>query len=90
MIVKKKFLVQDLVYLLKHFKNWKNNSENETVIAIKSALSNFENEIENITEEKPYEIEDIVEKVLEFNTERNDGGLKLLTPGQIWVDYQFL
>ena len=53
------------------------------MIAIKSALSNFENEIENITEEKPYEIEDIVEKVLEFNTERNDGGLKLLTPGQI-------
>ena len=60
------------------------------MIAIKSELSNFENEIENITEEKPYEIEDIVEKVLEFNTERNDGGLKLLTPGQIWVDYQFL
>ena len=44
------------------------------MIAIKSALSNFENEIENMTEEekrteKPYEIEDIVEKVLEFNTE---------------------
>ena len=59
------------------------------VNVIKSGLSDLKNEIGNIGEEekgieKPSEIIDIVEKILEFNKEDQQGqGLKILTPDQI-------
>ena len=61
---------------------------------IKSELSDLKNEIENIKEEekeieKPNEIVDIVEKILEFSKEKQQGqgqgqGLKILTPDQMF------
>ena len=56
---------------------------------IKSGLSDFENEIEDVSEkekeiEKPYEIVDIVEKIFQFNKQNQEGqGLKILTPNQM-------
>ena len=62
---------------------------NELVNIIKSGLSDLKNEIERMSEgeikiEKPYEIVDIVEKILEFNKQNQQGqGLKILTPNQM-------
>ena len=56
---------------------------------IKSGLSDLKNEIEDMSEEekeieKPSEIIDIVEKVLNFNKQNHQGqGLKVLTPDQM-------
>ena len=56
---------------------------------IKSGLSNLKKEIENMNEEekeieKPSEIVNIVEEILEFNKENHQGhGLKILTPDQM-------
>ena len=55
---------------------------------IKSGVSDLKNEIENIEEEKeiekPNEIVDIVEKILEFNKQNQLGvGLKILTADQM-------
>ena len=56
---------------------------------IKSGLSNLKNEIKNMGEEekeieKPNEIIDVVEKILEFNKQNQSGqGLKILTPDQM-------
>ena len=53
---------------------------------IKSGLSDLKTEIKKISEdeiksEKPYKIEDIVEKILEFNEQNQERwGLKILTP----------
>ena len=63
---------------------------------IKSGLSNFKNEIKKISEEqikieKPSEIVDIVEEILEFNEQNQEGqGLKIVTPNKCLADYQFL
>ena len=62
---------------------------NELVSMIKSGLSDLKNEIERMSEdetkiEKPYEIVDIVEKILEFNRKNQEGqGLKMLKPNQM-------
>ena len=62
---------------------------NDLVNVIKSGLSDLKNEIENMSEkekeiEKPNEIVDIVEKILEFNDRTQRGqGLKILTPDQM-------
>ena len=59
------------------------------VNAIKSGLSDIRNEVENMGEkeketEKPSEIVNIVEKILEFNKQNQlGGGLKILTPDQM-------
>ena len=59
------------------------------VNAIKSGLSDIRNEVENTGEkeketEKPSEIVNIVEKILEFNKQNQlGGGLKILTPDQM-------
>ena len=59
------------------------------MIVIKSGLSDLKDEIENLSEkdieiEKPYEIVDIVERILHFNRQNQEGqGLKILTPDQI-------
>ena len=56
---------------------------------IKSGLSDLKKEIENMSKkekeiEKPNEIIDIVEKILEFNKQNQSGqGLKILTPDQM-------
>ena len=65
----------------------KNN--NKLVNIIKSGLSDLKNEIEDMSEEekeneKPSQIIDIVEKILEFNKRNQPGqGLKILTPDQM-------
>ena len=61
---------------------------NGLVNAIKSRLSDLKNEIEEMTEdeiktEKPNEIVDIVEKILQFNEQKEEKGLKILTPSQM-------
>ena len=62
---------------------------NDLVIMIKSELSDLKKEIENMSEEekeieKPNVIIDIVEKILEFDKQKQEGqGLKILTPNQI-------
>ena len=73
-LVGKYFFVQKLGNVLKQMKDLKNNPEKNKKLAniIKSGLSDFKNEIENMTEkekeiEKPNKIVDIVEKILEFN-----------------------
>ena len=59
------------------------------VNVIKSGLNDSKNKIENMREEekeieKPSEIIDIVEKILEFNKQNQQGqGLKILTPDQM-------
>ena len=62
---------------------------NDLVIMIKSRLSDLKKEIENMSEEekeieKPNVIIDIVEKLLEFDKQKQEGQvLKILTPNQI-------
>ena len=62
---------------------------NELATVIKSGLSDLKTEIENMNEqekeiEKPYEIIDIVEKIIEFNKQNQQRkGLKILTPDQM-------
>ena len=62
---------------------------NDLVIMIKSGLSDLKKEIENMSEEekeieKPNVIIDIVEKIIEFDKQKQEGqGLKILTPNQI-------
>ena len=69
---------------------------NLLVNKIKSGLSDLKNEIirmskDEIKIEKPYEIVDIVEEILEFNEQNQKGqGLKIVTPTKCLVDYQFL
>ena len=63
---------------------------NQLVNEIKSGLSDLKNEIERISEDEikikiPYGIVDIVEKILEFNRQNQEGqGLKILTPNQMF------
>ena len=62
---------------------------NDSVNLIKSGLSDLKNEIENMDDEekeieKPNEIVNIVEEILEFNKQKPEGkGLKILTPDQM-------
>ena len=65
------------------------HKNNDLVNVIKSGLSDLKNETENISEEekeieKSNEIIDIVEVILEFNKQNQQGqGLKILTPDQM-------
>ena len=62
---------------------------NDLANVIKSGLNDLKNEIENVSKEekeieKPNEIVDIVEKIIEFNDRTQRGqGLKILTPDQM-------
>ena len=62
------------------------NKNSKLVELIKSGLRDLRNEIENMSEEekqieKPNEIVNIVERILEFNNLNQRGqGLKILTP----------
>ena len=65
----------------------KNNKD--LVNVIKSRLSDLKNEIKKMSEnkieiEKPNKIVDIVEKIIDFNKQNQEGqGLKILTPEQM-------
>ena len=65
------------------------HKSNDLVNVIKSGLSDLKNETENMSEEekeieKSNEIIDIVEVILEFNKQNQQGqGLKILTPNQM-------
>ena len=81
--------------LLYKANNKKKNIKLENMI--KSGLSDLKNIIENMGDEekeneKPREIKDIVEKILKFNKQNEEGeGLKILTPDQMLSRlYQFL
>ena len=68
--------------------NYKNKN-NDLVIMIKSGLSHLKKVIENMSEEekeieKPNEIIDLVEKILDFNDQtQREQGAKILIPKQI-------
>ena len=68
-----------------------NDRSNSNLLAasIKNRLSNLKNEIKKMSKdeieiEKPYKIVNIVEKILEYNKEKQEGkGLKILTRNQM-------
>ena len=66
-----------------------NDKKNDLVNVIRSGLNDLKREIENMGEEekkfeKPDEIVNIVEEILEFNKQNQSGqGLKILTPDQM-------
>ena len=77
----------DMLKILYTTNDKKKNSK--LVNVIKSGLSDLKNETENMSEEekeieKPNEIVNIVEEILEFNKQKQEGkGLKILTPDQM-------
>ena len=89
-LVMKHFFVEDLGDLLKKFKELKNNPKNKIRVAlINSGLKDLKEEIENMSEKEketknPKEIVDILEKILKFNQQNQEGeGSKLLTTNQM-------
>ena len=94
-LLKKYFKLQKPSDMLKFVYKTNDKKKNSKLVnLIKSELSDLKNEIENIKEEekeieKPNEIVDIVEKILEFSKEKQQGqgqgqGLKILTPDQMF------
>ena len=84
------FYAQNLRILLEQMKDSKNiPGKNKMLVSItKSGLGDLKNEIKKMTEdeiktEKPNEIVDIVEKILEFNEQQEGKGLKILMPSQM-------
>ena len=76
--------------MLKSVYKTNDKKKNSTLVnIIKSRLRDLKNEIEDMIEEekeieKPSEIVDFVEKILEFNKQNQQGeGLKILTPDQM-------
>ena len=76
-LVKKYFFTNDLGHVLKNFKKSKNNFERNKIQVdmINSGLEDLKEEITNISEEekkfeKPNEIVNIVEDILEFNRQQ--------------------
>ena len=89
-LVSKYFYAQNLRIFLKQMKESKNiPGKNKILLSItKSGLGDLKNEIKKMTEdeiktEKPNEIVDIAEKILEFNEQQEGKGLKILTPSQM-------
>ena len=89
-LVKKHFFTYDLGNVLKTFKKSKNNSERNKiqVSMIKNRLRDLKEKITDMSEEekkieKPNEIVDIVENILEFNRQQQGQDLKILTPNQM-------
>ena len=90
-LVRKHFLVHKLENLFKQVKNLKNNPEKNKKLAsiIKSGLKDLKKEIKEMSKEereieKPDKIEEIVEEILKFNKQNQEGqGLKILTPNQM-------
>ena len=89
-LVTNNFLFQDLRALLEKLKKSKTYAENNEIQVnlIKSRLGNFKEEIEDMSKEeketeRPNEIVNIVEKILEFNRQQLGQGIKILTPSQM-------
>ena len=89
-IFQKHFSFQKPSEMLKSVYKTNDIKKNSKLVnVIKSGLSDSKNKIENMREEekeieKPSEIIDIVEKILEFNKQNQQGqGLKILTPDQM-------
>ena len=89
-LVSKYFYAQNLRMLLEQIKDSKNiPGKNKMLVSItESGLGDLKNEIKKMIEdeiktEKPNEIVDIVEKILEFNEQQEGKGLKILTPSQM-------
>ena len=89
-LFKKYFNFQMPTAMLKALYNLNDRKKNNQLVnIIISGLSNLENEIEKMSEdeikiEKPYEIVDIVEEILKFNRQNQEGqGLKILPPNQM-------
>ena len=77
-LFKKYFNFQMLTAMLKTLYNLNDRKKNNQLVnIIKSGLSDLKNEIERMSEdetkiEKPYEIVDIVKKILEFNRQNQE------------------
>ena len=76
--------------MLRHLYNADNKQKNNRLVdLIKNGLSDLKGEIEKLSEdeieiEKPNKIVHIVERILEFNRQNQEGQvLKILTPDQI-------
>ena len=89
-LVSKYCYAQNLRILLEQIRDSKNiPGKNKMLVSItKWGLGHLKNEIKKMTEdeiktEKPNEIVDIVEKILEFNEQQEGKGLKILTPSQM-------
>ena len=89
-LVSKYFYAQNLRILLEQIKYSKNiPGKNKMLVSItKWGLGHLKNEVKKMTEEeikteKPNEIVDIVEKILEFNEQQEGKGLKILMPSQM-------
>ena len=71
------------------YKSNERRKYSQSVDTIKSGLRDLKEEIEDMSEEEketknPNEIVDIVEKILNFNIQNQEGqGLKILTPNQM-------
>ena len=90
-LVRKHFLVHNLRSLLKNLEKSRKNTEKNKVQVnlIESRLNDLKNEIKVMSKyeketEQPNEIVDIVENILEFNNQNEEGkGLKILSPDQM-------
>ena len=88
--MKKCFGFQDLISIQKELYKTKNAGKNNKLVnVIKSGLKDLKKDIEQMGDdvkeiEKPDEIVDIVEKILEYNRQNQERqGLKMLTPHQM-------
>ena len=89
-LLKKYFGFQGLISMQKELYKSKNAGKNNKLAnMIKSGLKDLKKDIEQMGDdvneiEKPDEIVDIVEKILEYNRQNQEGqGLKILTPHQM-------
>ena len=75
--------------MLKFLYNANNNQNNELVSVLNSGLKDLKEKIKDMSEEeikieKPDKIVKIVDEILRFNKEKQEGqGIKILTPSQI-------
>ena len=90
-LFQKHFKFQSLSDMFKAIYTTNDRKKNDDLVdIINSRVNNFKNEIENMFEEekeieKPNEIVDIVEKIIEFNNRTQSGqGLNILTPEQMF------
>ena len=84
------FKFQMPTVMLKALYNTNDRKENNLIVnTIKSGLSDLKDEIKKISEEereieKPHKIVEIVEDILKFNKQKQEGsGLKILSPTQM-------
>ena len=70
--------------ILKSFYNTNDKKEYFFQAQLKVDWVDLKDEIEKMSEDKPYKIVDILEKILDFNNQKQKGpGPKILTPRQL-------